>query len=188
MPTRAGRVLPAPAAAAIGGVRRLLQPLDPDLPIFNVRTATQQRHRALAQERLATMLFTGFGALALGLASIGVYCVISADVARRVPEIGIRIALGAPQGRVLRSVVAGTLPLVLLGIALGLPLAYALARLGASALHGLRPDDPVVFAGTLFVITAVGMLAGGGPPPPAPRDAAGGAVRRRQAGGPRAPR
>ncbi len=160
MPTLAVKVLPAHAAAAIGDVRRLLQTLDPDLPIFNVRTATQQRHRALAQERLATMLFTGFGALALGLASIGVYGVISADVARRVPEIGIRIALGAPQGRVVRSVVADTLRLVLLGIALGLPLAYALARLGASALHGLRPDDPVVFAGTLFVITAVGMLAG----------------------------
>src|SRR5258708_35072622 len=88
--------------------RSLLQTLDPDLPIFNVRTATQQRHRALAQERLATMLFTGFGALALGLASVGVYGVISADVARRRPGIGIRIALGPPQGRGVPSVGADT--------------------------------------------------------------------------------
>jgi ABC-type antimicrobial peptide transport system permease subunit len=141
-------------------VRGVFQALDPNLPIFNIRSATMQRNRDLARERLAAILFGGFGGLALLLAAIGLYGVIAYDVARRLKEIAIRMALGAARRSVVRMVVSDTLRLVLLGITLGLPLAYAGARWAASELHGVPPHDLVVFVGTVIVIAGVGAFAG----------------------------
>ena len=101
------------------------QELDPNLPVFNIRTAETQRDRALAQERLATLLFTAFGGLALLLAALGLYGAIACDVARRIPEIAVRIAIGAERRALIRMVMSDSLRLVLIGVALGLPLAYA---------------------------------------------------------------
>ena len=160
MPTLAVKVPPSQAGAAEAEVRRALHTLDPDLPIFNVRSAATQSARALARERLTAALFACFGAVALLLAAIGLYGVIASDVARRVPELAVRIALGARRSDVRRMVVLDTLRLVLAGIVLGLPLAYLPARLCAPALHGLSPGDPTVFVASLMVIFAIGACAG----------------------------
>ena len=146
-------------AAAIRDVQRLCQELDPNLPVFNIRSAATQRDRALAPERLATLLFTAFGGLALLLAAIGLYGVIACDVARRIPEIAVRLAIGAERRSLIRMIVTDSLRLVLIGVIIGLPLAYAGAQLSANALH-LRPHDTVVFLGTLLVIMIVGAVAG----------------------------
>ena len=146
-------------AAAIRDVQRLCQELDPNLPVFNIRSAATQRDRALAPERLATLLFTAFGGLALLLAAIGLYGVIACDVARRIPEIAVRLAIGAERRSLVRMVMTDSLRLVLIGVGLGLPLAYAGTRLAANALH-LPSDDSVVFLGTVLVIVVVGAVAG----------------------------
>jgi predicted permease len=158
--TLAVKVKQSAAGAAVSDIRNLFQALDPNLPVFNIRSATMQRNRDLARERLAAVLFGGFGVLALLLAAIGLYGVIAHDVARRLTEIAIRMALGAEQRAVVRMIVGDTLRLILIGVTLGLPLAYAAARWAASELHGVPPHDPAVFLGTVLVITAVGAFAG----------------------------
>ena len=158
--TLAVKVKQSAAGTATKDVRSVFQALDPNLPIFNIRSATMQRNRDLARERLAAMLFGGFAGLALLLAAIGLYGVIAYDVARRLKEIAIRMALGADRRSVVRMIVSDTLRLALLGITLGVPLAYAGARWAASELHGVPPHDLVVFAGTVIVIAGVGAFAG----------------------------
>ena len=159
MPTLAVRIRSADVAAAIRDVQRLCQELDPNLPVFNIRNAATQRDRALAQERLATLLFTAFGGLALLLAAIGLYGVIACDVARRIPEIAVRLAIGAERRSLIRMVMTDSLRLVLIGVVLGLPLAYAGTQLAANALH-LASDDTLVFLATVLVIVVVGVVAG----------------------------
>ena len=159
MPTLAVKIRSADVAAAIRDVQRLCQELDPNLPVFNIRSAATQRERAVAQERLATLLFTAFGGLALLLAAIGLYGVIACDVARRIPEIAVRLAIGAERRSLIRMVMTDSLRLVLIGVVLGLPLAYAGTQLAANALH-LPPDDTVVFLWTVLVIVIVGAVAG----------------------------
>jgi putative ABC transport system permease protein len=159
MPTLVVKIRSADVAPAIRDVRRLCQDIDSNLPVFNVRSAETQRHRALAQERLATLLFTAFGALALLLAAIGLYGVVACDVARRIPEIAIRLAVGAERRSIIRMVVTDSFGLVLIGALLGLPLAYAGAQLSSNALH-LRSDDTGVFLGAVLVIMIVGAMAG----------------------------
>jgi predicted permease len=159
MPTLAVRIRSADASAAIRDVQRLCQELDPNLPIFNIRSAATQRDRALAQERLATLLFTAFGGLALLLAAIGLYGVIACDVARRIPEIAVRLAIGAERRSLVRMVMTDSLRLVLIGVVLGLPLAYAGTQLAANTLQ-LPSDDTVVLLATVLVIVIVGAVAG----------------------------
>jgi ABC-type antimicrobial peptide transport system permease subunit len=159
MPTLAVRIRSADVAAAIRDVQRLCQELDPNLPVFNIRSAATQRDRALAQERLATLLFTAFGGLALLLAAIGLYGVIACDVARRIPEIAVRLAIGAERRSIIRMVMTDSLRLVLIGVVLGLPLAYAGTQLAVNALQ-LPSDDTVVLLATVLVIVIVGAVAG----------------------------
>jgi len=159
MPTLAVKIRSADVAAAIRDVQRLCRELDRDLPVFNIRSAATQRDRAFAQERLATLVFTVFGGLALLLAGIGLYGVIACDVARRIPEIAVRLAIGAERRSLVRMVMTDSLRLVLLGVVLGLPLAYAGTKLVGNALH-LPSDDIVVFLGTVLVIVIAGVAAG----------------------------
>jgi predicted permease len=159
MPTLAVKIRSADVAAAIRDIRRLCQEVDPNLPVFNIRSAATQRDRALAQERLAALLFMAFGGLALLLAAIGLYGVIACDVARRIPEIAVRLAIGAERRSLIRMVMTDSLRLVVAGVVLGLPLAYAGTQLAANALR-LPSDDTVVFPGTVVVILIVGVLAG----------------------------
>ena len=159
MPTLVVMIRSADVTAAIRDVRRLCQEMDPNLPVFNIRSAETQRDRASAQERLATRLFSAFGGVALLLAAIGLYGVIACDVARRIPEIAVRLAIGAERRSLIRMIVTDSLRLVLIGVITGLPLAYAGAQLSANALH-LPSHDTGVFLGTVLVIMTVGAVAG----------------------------
>jgi ABC-type antimicrobial peptide transport system permease subunit len=114
---------------------------------------------ALVQERMMATLAGGFGTLALILACIGLYGLLNYSVARRTKEIGIRMALGAQRSRVIGMEVKSAIRLVVLGIALGLPAAWAASRWVQSMLFGLTPTDPATIAGAAILLTAAGVMA-----------------------------
>ena len=116
--------------------------------------------RNLVSERLAAVLSALFGSLALVLAGVGIFGVTAYAVARRRPEIGIRIALGASPATVLRTVLQGIVIVVAVGIAIGGVVSWWLSRLVAALLFGLEPRDPATFAGAATVLTAVALAAG----------------------------
>jgi predicted permease len=148
---------PLPLVAAL---RREVQALDHDLPLYNVKTFAEQKSESLARERLIATLSGFFGALALVLASIGLYGVMAYSVQRRTREIGIRMSLGAMRGRVVWMVLRDCLLMVAMGIAVGIPLSLWLSRLVTSQLFGVAPGDPVTIAVAAFILTAVAALAG----------------------------
>ena len=115
--------------------------------------------RSLGREKLLAKLAGFFGALALLLASIGLYGVIAYSVARRRNEIGIRMALGAAPGTVLRSVLGESLGLVALGLAVGIPATLACGRLVSSLLYGVDATDPLTIAGAAIVLLTVALAA-----------------------------
>ena len=133
--------------------------LDPDLRVLE--TKTMDRHLALMRlpQRLSAFVLSAFGVLALALASVGLYGVVSYGVARRTREIGIRKALGADGPRVVRLLVAGGLKLVVLGGALGLALAFAATRLLGGLLFEVDALDPLTFVGVPLVLGAAALLA-----------------------------
>lgn len=141
-------------------VRQMLTQIDDKLPVFGVTTLSDQSKEKLNQERLIAQLVSFFGALALILASIGLYGVMAQGVARRTSEIGIRMALGARGGNIAWMILRETLYLVLAGLILGVPAALLGARLISTQLFGLSPTDPLTIAGAAFVLAVVAMLAG----------------------------
>jgi predicted permease len=144
----------------VSAIRLLVQEVDKNLPLFDVKTQSEQVNATLAQERLFARLSSFFGLLALMLACVGLYGLMSYAVARRTHEIGIRMALGAKGGDVLWMVMREILMLVLIGIAIGLPSALAAMQLISSMLFGLTATDPVtICVATLFMI-AVAAFAG----------------------------
>jgi predicted permease len=148
------------AASVLSGVREAVQAIDKDLPLINVRTQTEQIDATMQQERIFATLTAGFGVLALILAGVGIYGLMAYNVARRTNEIGIRMALGAQRATIGRMVLRETLWLVLVGVALGVPAAWALSRVIASQLFGLSPHDPVTLASVVLLLVAAGILAG----------------------------
>jgi putative ABC transport system permease protein len=114
---------------------------------------------SLGQRPTAMKLLAGFAGLALLLASVGIYSVLAYTVRQRVREIGIRMALGAPTGSVLRMVVVEGLKPTLLGVGVGLVLAAALVRVLSALLFGVSQHDPGTFAGVPVLVIAVGLLA-----------------------------
>ena len=145
--------------ALAGAVRREIQGLDREFPLAPILTLQSYRDAALGQERLAAGLLSALGGLALALAAIGIYGVMSFSVARRTREIGIRMALGARRGRVLRMVLGQGLALMLAGLAIGLVAAGAVTRLVASLLYEVSPTDPWTFAAIAVVLTATALMA-----------------------------
>lgn len=141
-------------------LRRAVAEVAPDLPVLDVTTMSQTLSLSLARERAVARLTGFFGALALLLAAIGLYGVMSYSVARRTGEIGLRMALGAPRGGVLGLVMRETLLLVALGVAGGLVAAWALAQLAASQLFGVGAHDPATLAAATAALVAVALLAG----------------------------
>jgi predicted permease len=141
-------------------VRRSVAAVDPNLPVFRVRTLVEQTGRALLRERLLAALSSCFGVLTLLLASVGLYGLMAGAVERRTGEIGIRLALGARPGHIVWLVLGETLSLALAGIALGVPLALWVARYAKSVLFGIGPADPVAIAGAIVLLTGVAALAG----------------------------
>lgn len=148
---------PSPLTAQL---RQMINQIDDKLPIFEVTTLSEQLHERLNQDRLIAQLVGFFGALAMILASIGLYGVMAHGVARRTNEIGIRMALGARGGNIAWMVLRETLFLVLAGLLIGVPAALLGARLIASQLFGLSPTDPITLIGAGLVLTLVALLAG----------------------------
>jgi ABC-type antimicrobial peptide transport system permease subunit len=144
----------------VPAIRQVVQSIDRTVPLFDVKTQTEQIDETLIEERLFAKLTSFFGLLALGLACVGLYGTMSYAVARRSNEIGIRMALGAQGSRVLGMVLKESLLLVAIGIALGLPMAFALTRLVKSFLFGLTPTDPATLFCSTLVMAAVAAMAG----------------------------
>jgi predicted permease len=147
-----------PPERLIPAIRKEAAALDAAIPLTQTLTLEEQFESNISQERMVTTLCGFFGGLALLLAAVGLYGVMAHSVARRIREIGIRMALGAQRGEVLWLVLRETAIVVGIGAAIGLPVAFILTRLVASFLFGLTPQDPLAIAastGVLLVITAV---------------------------------
>ena len=140
-------------------VRQELRNIDSNLPVLKIDTVDEQLEDVLFQERLITNLSVFFAVLAVVLACLGLYGVISYTVARRTSEIGIRLALGATPARVLKMILRESLLLVFVGIAVGIPAALALARLISARMFGISATDPVTIAAATLLMIAVATLA-----------------------------
>ena len=143
----------APAA------RQVIEALDPDLPIYNVKTMEARVNESLARRRFAMSLLTLFAALAFGLAAIGTYGVIAYLVSQGTREIGIRMALGATPGRVAGMVVRAGMTMAGLGIAAGLAGALLLTRFMQSLLYGVDAADPATFAAIIALLVSMALVA-----------------------------
>ena len=146
-------------AALLGTVRRELQGVEPGMPLLNVNTYETVFRQSLWAPRMGAWLLGIFALLALLLASIGLYGVMTYSVSQRVRELGIRLALGARQEDVRNMVVRQGVLLALGGVVLGLAVAYGLARLIANLLFGVPPTDPVTFTVIPVVLLVVAVLA-----------------------------
>jgi putative ABC transport system permease protein len=137
--------------AVAAAVRRAVHEVVPDTPIFDLRSMESRTADAMAHARFSTLLLTLFGAMALGLAALGAYGVIAFQVSQRRQEIGVRVALGASGGTIVRMVVGQGATLVLVGGVIGLTAAVGLTRVLRSLLYEVEPTDPA----TLGVMVAV---------------------------------
>ena len=140
-------------------VQSAIRDVDPEVPIDQIATAEDVVIKSLAQPRLAMVLMATFAALALVLATVGIYGVMSYTVAQATPEIGVRMALGAQSGDVLRLVLQYGGAVALAGLVIGVPVALGLSRLLSSQLFGIAPHDPATFASVAAVLAAVSMAA-----------------------------
>lgn len=149
-----------PPNALATSVMRVLRSLNPGQPATEFRPIRQIVDHAISPRRFFVLLVSTFAALGLVLALLGIYGVISYSIARRTQEIGIRMALGATQRHVLLGVLARTLRLALVGIAVGLTASFAAARLIASILFETQPTDPATFAAMAVLLLAVAFAGG----------------------------
>src|SRR5262245_39538840 len=144
----------------IAAVRQAAREIDANLPLYNIKTLATQVDESLVQERLIGTLSSFFGLLSLLLAGIGLYGILAYAVSQRTREIGIRIALGARPGAVLRMVLRQGLILTLLGVGIGLAASLGATRLLESQLFGVTPTDPVTFVVAPILLLTVALLAG----------------------------
>lgn len=149
--------LPADAAAAL--VRGAVREQDPNVPVFDVMTMDERVERSLGARRLTMLVLTGFAALALALAVLGIYGVLSYSVAQRTHEIGIRLALGAEPQDVVRLIVRGGVGLAALGLAGGLVVFLAISRVLDSLLYGIGPRDPTTIAAGVVLLIIIALIA-----------------------------
>jgi len=145
--------------ALAAAVRRESAAIDPAVPVTNVRTMEQIHGASIAQQRFWMGLIGGFALLALLLSAIGLYGVTSYAVARRTRDIGLRMALGARAGDVLRLVIGQGLKMTAIGVAIGLPVAFGATRFIAGLLYGVGATDPAVFTGIPLLMLAVATVA-----------------------------
>ena len=140
-------------------VRREVQALDPTQPVFNVSTMEQTLEQSLVTQRLSMTLLVLLASLALILAAVGLYGVMSYTVTQRSHEIGIRMAIGAQKRDVFKMVIGRGMMLTLIGVAFGLLGAFGLTRLMSTMLFGVNPTDPVTFASIGVLLTLVALIA-----------------------------
>ncbi len=152
-----GRLSAADVATAI---RAETHNIDPGLPVTNIETLPQALHSSVAGPRFRTVLLAIFGALALLLATVGIYGVMSFSVTRRTQEIGLRMALGATPASLRRLVLGESAKLALFGLAAGVPAALLLAHLLSSLLFAVTPADPLTFISVALLLVMVALAAG----------------------------
>jgi len=140
-------------------LRRAVQTVDPDMPLFDVASMEQLVYKAVASARFNALLLACFAALALTLAVVGIYGVMSYSVAQRTHEIGIRMALGAQREDVLRLVVSQGLRLTLIGVVAGILGALGVTRFLSSLLYSVKPSDPLTFVVVSLGLVGVALLA-----------------------------
>jgi putative ABC transport system permease protein len=140
-------------------IQREVAAMDPDLPVYRVRTMSEVMGESLERRRLALILLGGFAGLALLLASIGIYGVTSYAVAQRRVEIGLRMALGADRSQVLRMMIGNGMTTIAIGLAIGLILALALTRLMSGLLFGVHASDPLALGGAALLLVVAALLA-----------------------------
>jgi putative ABC transport system permease protein len=147
------------AAALSAAVRKELMAIDPEQPVSNMQTMEQVMATSITRPRFIMLLLGLFAGVALALATIGIYGLMSYSITERMHEFGIRMALGAQARDVLVMVLGGGLKLIVAGIAVGLLGAYALTRLMSSLLFSVSAVDPATFAGVSMLLTLVALLA-----------------------------
>lgn len=145
--------------AMVGAVREQLNELDPTLPVAEVRLMEDVLSRAQARPRFLTLLLSLFSVVALAIATVGIYGVVSYSVARRTKEFGLRMVLGAQSGDVLGLVMKQGAGMIAIGVVFGLVLALLITRLMASLLFGVAPTDPLTFASVTAVLFGVALAA-----------------------------
>jgi predicted permease len=150
---------PLDQSTLLPAVQREVKALDPNLPVSNVRMMEDVIAQSLATRRFVLLLFGFFAGLALLLATIGIYGVLSASVSQRTRELGIRMALGATARNVGRLIVGQGLKLILSGVVIGLVSALALQRVIGKLLYGVSPTDPLTFTVIALLLIAVALLA-----------------------------
>ena len=149
----------ADAATLLPAMRRSLAGIDPNLAFYDVQTLAARLDAQTATGRFLVRLMTAFGALGLLLAAVGVYGVIAYGVAQRTREIGVRVALGASRGAIVRQVVGTGMRPVLVGAVVGVVGVWGLERFVRSLLYGVKPTDPFILAGSLALLGAAALIA-----------------------------
>ena len=145
--------------AVIATVRSEVQSLDTNLALTNINTVGELIDQGLWAPRMGAALLTVFGGLALFLAAVGVYGVLSYSVNQQTREIGVRMAMGAQSGRILRLVVGQGMRLAVAGLTLGILIAFAATRVLSSLLFGVSAHDPLIFGGVSVVLASAAILA-----------------------------
>jgi len=148
-----------PASAVTPEARRALAQVDASLPLYSIRSMDQVVASQAQGQEFLSMLVGSFAGLAVLLAAIGIYGVLSYLVTQRTREIGIRMSLGASRARVLGELLRDGMTLALLGLGAGAGGAFAAGRILASLLHEVKPGDPLIFAATALLLAAVALLA-----------------------------
>ena len=148
-----------PPTTMVDAVRSRIRELDPRLPMTSMKTMADLRADQVAERRFSMQLLLEFAACALVLCALGIYGLLAQITAQRTPEIGVRLALGAKAGDVVRQVVGGTAMAVAIGAAAGTGAAVALSRLLKGMLFGVTPTEPAVYAAIVSVLTIVALVA-----------------------------
>jgi putative ABC transport system permease protein len=145
--------------AMTSAARAAMQEIDKDLPVYNIKTVNDVISESVAPRRLNMLLLGLFAGLALVLAAVGIYGVISYSVSQRTREIGIRMALGASHTSVLRLVVGEGMILAVIGVTIGVVASFFLTRLMSTLLFGVSTTDPITFVAISLLLTSVSMVA-----------------------------
>jgi putative ABC transport system permease protein len=148
----------APSSVA-GTIRRVVHEIDKELPVTDIMMLPDSIESSVTQPRFRTFLLGVFAAMALALAAIGIFAVISYSVSRRTNEIGIRVALGAQSADILKQVLGEGARLAAAGLALGLAASIIATRFLGTLLFGVKPTDPLTIATVAAILTAVALTA-----------------------------